>query len=164
MSNDKNVDDLLKEWGDTESGNTRREFVTPQNVVDTLNKLYEMDKDAVQGLTDYRVACNEAITGHPTVQVGNADIWRKARPDLHLSENAEHTVGLIGILNGFFGMNENRSGPIAGVYQDVCDTCHEELNRLEDKGIKLGSQCPKCNKGIVTIGPLSKFKNLWTNK
>jgi len=163
MSDDKrNVTDILNEW--EKEATPRRESITPQEAVDMLNSLLKLDASAIPALTDHRVQCNEALAEHPTVQVGRATTWRKARPDLSLSEDAQHTVGLVGLLNGFFGMNEQGMGPIGALYQDVCDTCHEELNRPEDKGIKLGETCPRCNEGTVVIGPLVGFKNTWADQ
>jgi hypothetical protein len=49
-------------------------------------------------LIDARVTCNEALADHPTIQVGQQD--------------GSYQVGLLGILNGLFGINDAGWGPI----------------------------------------------------
>ena len=74
--------------------------INPQDVCDLLNELLKLDYHCVKTLVSHRVRCNEAIAGHPTVQV------QKFIDDEHPK------VGLIGILNGLFGIREDGVGAI----------------------------------------------------
>jgi hypothetical protein len=65
---------------------------TAADAVDLLNQLCALDRDAMQALVAARVPCNQALGDHPTVQVG-------ARPD-----DGSYTLGLLGVLNGLFGV------------------------------------------------------------
>ncbi len=75
--------------------------VTADDVVALLNNALTRDSAAMQALVDHRVPCNEVLADHPTIQCGTAANWRKWRPNDHgLPDNAEYTVGLLGLLNG----------------------------------------------------------------
>ena len=69
--------------------------ITPEKLVAFLNELIAIDPEAMTNLFKYRTKCNNALTEHPTVQVGNG------------------TVSLVGIINGLCGINENGWGYIA---------------------------------------------------
>lgn len=62
-----------------------RESVTIDEVIGFLNHLITVDPGAITRLIEARVACNDAMTNHPTVQCG------------------ENEVGFLGVLNGIFG-------------------------------------------------------------
>jgi len=65
---------------------------TPK-VIDYLNELVELDREAMQELVDGRVDCNNQF--------------------------AEHSVvGMLGVLNGLFGIDPDGCGPIAAVFED----------------------------------------------
>lgn len=78
------------------------EFTNVDDIIHFLNKLIEIDKDAIQSLVENRVSCNEELANHPTVRV---------------SSN-ENSVGIIGIINGLFGIDNNGRGPITCVIDD----------------------------------------------
>ena len=60
-----------------------------QSAVKLLNEALERDPDAVTQLVNLRVACNEQLAQHPTIQVHRfGDI---------------HKVGVLGLLNGALG-------------------------------------------------------------
>lgn len=67
-----------------------------EEVVDFLNELLKIDSKAINELFNIRIPCNEALQDHPTVQV-----------------NHKGEVGILGILNGLFGIQENGQGYIA---------------------------------------------------
>lgn len=77
-----------------------KKSITVHNVIDLLNELSENDMEMMSCLIDARVECNQKTIDHPTVQVTKED-----------------TVGLLGILNGLFGVGSNGRGPI-GCYVD----------------------------------------------
>jgi hypothetical protein len=80
------------------------EHVSVDDVIDYLNDLIQIDKPAVAALVANRVPCNEAMAQHPTVQVA--------------AQNDGFHVGLLGILNGMFGVDEAGWGPIMFVFED----------------------------------------------
>jgi len=81
--------------------------VSVDEVVDFLNELVEIDKDAIARLIATRVSCNESLADHPTVQV--------------MVKDNRFKVGLLGIINGLFGVDEKGFGAIAFEYSDDGD-------------------------------------------
>ena len=77
-----------------------KETITPQNVVDLLNELLKIDYACVWSLTRNRVICNEELKKHPTIRIH------------HYKGEEFPSVGLIGILNGLFGVDEEGYGCI----------------------------------------------------
>lgn len=75
--------------------------------VRVLNRIHAEDATVMPALIAYRVPCNEALTDDETVQVGRA-----------VPNEPQCEVGLLGILNGIFGINDNRYGYIAAIYDD----------------------------------------------
>lgn len=73
-----------------------------ERVITLLNELVEIDRDAIEKLVNYRVACNRKLGEHPTVQVG--------------IEDDVHRVGLVGILNGVVGVDDYLNGAVAVEY------------------------------------------------
>ena len=85
-----------------------------QEMVDYLNELIELDRDAVQKLIDVYSECNKPMAEHPTLQVHQ------------MSEEAPiYGVGALGLLNGFIGERDG-VGYITAVYNDS-----SELERFE---------------------------------
>jgi len=60
-----------------------------EQAVKVLNEALERDADAVMALVNYRVACNDTLAGHPTIQVHRF--------------GEVHKIGLLGLLNGILG-------------------------------------------------------------
>lgn len=73
-----------------------------------LNGIHELDPTVLPCLLDYRVPCNQALADHPTVQVGR-------NPQLVVGG---YEVGLLGILNGLFGVKDDDWGYIAAKYDE----------------------------------------------
>lgn len=80
--------------------------VTLDDVSSLLNELIKIDPWCMHRLFEARVACNKTLADHPTVQVQPGD------------DNRTWEVGILGILNGLFGVDELFSGAFAGVYSD----------------------------------------------
>ena len=81
--------------------------VSVDDAVAYLNELIELDRPALAALIANRVPCNLALAEHPSCQVG--------------SQHGGFHVGMIGILNGMFGvgaMDERGWGPITWVFED----------------------------------------------
>jgi len=75
-----------------------------ENVITVLNEINKLDPTVLLALISYRVPCNQALADHPTVQVGKSE----------LGDYFE--VGLLGILNGLFGVKEDGYGYIAAEF------------------------------------------------
>lgn len=80
--------------------------VTIQDVCDLFNEVIEKDPQCADALIEARVQCNEAIAGHPTIQVSQ------------YYEDQCPKVGLLGFLNGLFGTTEDGMGILCAVYDD----------------------------------------------
>lgn len=74
--------------------------ITAQDVCDFLNEILELDPECAKALVTKRVKCNKAIADHPTIQVQQSSSLYPAK------------VGLIGVLNGIFGVRADGLGPI----------------------------------------------------
>lgn len=98
-----------------------KETVTLNEVIDFLNELVEVDAPAVAALIANRVPCNEQLADHPTVQCG--------------AQHGGFHVGMLGILNGLFGIHEgeyrNGWGAITAVFDDNDKGHFRNLVRFE---------------------------------
>ena len=74
--------------------------VTPKQAVEFLNEMVELDHSAMMGLINARVPAGKGLVDHLTVQVGMRN------PD------NQATLGLLGLLNGMFGVFDD--GPKKG--------------------------------------------------
>lgn len=100
-------------------------------VIDLLNAANELDPKAMAALVAARVECNEALTEHPTIQCGGDEVL-----------GGEYTVGLVGILNGLFGVDARQYGAIsARVREDGSIECFELLDNRRLKCACGGYQC-----------------------
>lgn len=77
-----------------------KKSITPQDACDLLNEFLKLDRDCVHGLIAHRQECKEAIANHPTIQVQQ------------LKDDKFPKVGIVGILNGMFGIDEDGMGAI----------------------------------------------------
>ena len=73
--------------------------IRPKEVIAYLNRLLKIDRLAVETLFNVRVLCNDRMAKHPTVQVARF--------------SQRYAVGIIGIINGMFGVDSNKWGCIA---------------------------------------------------
>ena len=78
-----------------------KESVIVDEVIALLNEAVALDRKAMENLLNARVECNEALADHPTIQVSNYFVPGK------------YVVGILGILNGIFGISETGFGVIA---------------------------------------------------
>lgn len=69
------------------------------NAVEVLNRLHKADPFVMQNLIFMRVPCNEAVAKDPTIQVG-------------VDHKGAATVGILGIINGLFGVDDRGIGYI----------------------------------------------------
>jgi len=77
-----------------------KETIKAQDVSDLLNDLLKLDYGCITSLINNRESCNDAIANHPTVQVQQ------------YIDDKFPKVGLIGILNGLFGIAPSGMGAI----------------------------------------------------
>jgi hypothetical protein len=99
--------------------------VTLQETVEFLNSLLEIDRHVVTALFSMRIGCNKAMADHETVQCGTFDL---------LTDKEEYCqVGMIGILNGLFGADQNGWGHICANYDEGII---KEFKLLPDKDVK----------------------------
>jgi len=97
--------------------------ITLDYVVEFLNSLLEVDRKAISALCATRVPCNEKLAEHETVQVA---ALKDDDGNYH-----SFTVGLIGILNGLFGVNEDGYGYILAVVEDDTNVINKFMTRTE---------------------------------
>lgn len=77
-----------------------------RHAVDVLNRALCADPDAVAELVNARVPCNLSLAKDPTIQVA-AD-----------GDGGTYRVGLLGIVNGIFGIDGDGWGPITAQFDD----------------------------------------------
>ena len=135
------IDDMMKtaleaaerQWGMEESPTT-----SVNEAIWLLNGMLKMDPAAVTLLMEIRVACNEALADHPTVQVTKKD-------------DGTHEVGLLGLLNGIFGVRaDDLYGHVTATYEQDSDT--GELGKI------VGFSPTKLHRDELPGGPLSRKK------
>jgi len=83
-----------------------KEKVSIDETIDYLNGLLEADPEGISAFFSTRVACNEKMAQHPTVQVGVLN------PDYYV-------FGAIGIFNGLFGIDEDGWGYITAIVEGI---------------------------------------------
>lgn len=73
-------------------------LVTHQHAVKILNEALKADPTAINKLFLSRVACNEELSQHKTIQVRGYESGSEPQPP---------NVGVLGLINGIFGINDN---------------------------------------------------------
>jgi hypothetical protein len=117
--------------------------ITAEQAVELLNELCETDAQALRALIDYRVPCSAALGDHPTVQVGHVD----DDPEKPLE------VGMLGIINGLFGVRLVGRRYVAACYGLTCPIC---AGRPVGPGRRSGDPCGGCGEP-VELGKLEGF-------
>lgn len=82
-----------------------QETLTLDKTIEFMNELVEADAKAIEMLVETRVPCTDDLAEHPTLQVTG---YGTDAPKL----------GLLGILNGLFGIDGDGWGAIAAVFDD----------------------------------------------
>lgn len=89
----------------------KEKVVVPvERAIRVLNQALRDDPKAVNKLFNIRVRCNEKLAKHPTIQVKGSPGRKK------------YTVGLLGIINGIFGISKHRRG--YGFLTMYCNDLH----------------------------------------
>jgi hypothetical protein len=82
---------------------------TAQDVISLLNEASKLDPVAIRALVEHRVLCNCDLADHPTIGVG-------------CTEDGDPLVGMLGVINGLFGADEDAHGPVhANIPDDPAD-------------------------------------------
>lgn len=108
--------------------------VTLQDTINLLNEMITLDPIATTNLIHQRTPCNASLADHPTIQV---DVNRNKQVI---------AVGLLGVLNGLFGTDQNGQGPIAVAFDLFCPFC----GKLDPAtNTKDGRFCARCGAEIT---------------
>jgi len=89
-----------------------KKSINVSEVVDLLNEINQIDPSVLPQLVKSRMRCNTSLAEHETVQVGEFE-------DANGKFNA---VGFLGILNGFFGIDNEGWGPIMAHFSESGET------------------------------------------
>jgi hypothetical protein len=135
--------------------------ITIDEAVAVLNEAVKADPVAITKLCLRRVDCNTALNDHPTIQTGEksiktdgifADILALFGPGFEL---AKYEVGMLGIINGLFGVDEEGCGAVAAVFDIFCPSgC--DLKNMPDA--KYGHKCPGCCGSKIQLGDILRFE------
>lgn len=79
--------------------------VTVEHAVAVLNEALALDPKAIGALLATRIPCNAELAEHPTIQVCE-------------DPRGKTTVGILGMLNGIFGVTSKGNGFIKAVLDD----------------------------------------------
>lgn len=82
-------------------------MTTPEDAVVVLNRALEEDPEAMAMLMGLRVPCNDALADDETIQV------KGIKND---EGGFDPFIGLIGMINGIFGIQEDGRGYLAMFY------------------------------------------------
>lgn len=83
-----------------------KDSISVKDVINILNEVVEKDPEAANSLFGHRVECNKKIADHPTIQVS-----------MYPPDNTPK-IGIIGILNGMFGIQKDGFGALAAEVDD----------------------------------------------
>lgn len=86
-----------------------KESVTIDELISFLNDLVAIDAHAIFALITTRTLCNKELADHPTVQ---------AREFNHGGHDRGYEVGVLGLLNGVFGVDSDSWGPITAILNE----------------------------------------------
>jgi len=78
--------------------------------IEVLNRIHKTDPTVLPELIFHRVQCNKALADDETVQVGKKE-WV-------VEEEDTYEVGILGIINGLFGVDEKSWGFIYANFDD----------------------------------------------
>lgn len=92
--------------------------VSVKEAIDLLNDALKTDRKSIEEMFKTRIKCTKKLMNHKTIQV------RK-----YISDEFP-TVGVLGLINGIFGISEKGAGPICMVLGD--DDHIQHFKRYED--------------------------------
>lgn len=77
---------------------TQKDKEAAKRAVDRLNRMLQADPEAITKLVEHRVSCTSGLAQDPSCQV------------------AVDSVGMLGVINGLFGTDQDSFGLIAAVF------------------------------------------------
>lgn len=83
--------------------------------ISVLNRIHRADSRVLPALITHRVPCNNWVAADPTVQVGVVGV---------VGGSVMYEVGLLGIINGLFGVDENKYGYITAYCDENGEITH----------------------------------------
>jgi hypothetical protein len=83
-----------------------KKSITAQDACNLLNDFLKLDPKSAQALTLHHEKCNQKVANHPTIQVAKH------------GKSTISQVGLLGIINGMFGVRKDGMGPICCEFND----------------------------------------------
>ena len=84
-----------------------------------LNRALEKDPRAIMDLIEYRIPCEPVLAEDPTIQVTGEES-SIGTEDGDVVYRNDYKIGLLGLLNGLFGVDEEGWGFIAAVFDWEC--------------------------------------------
>ena len=116
-----------------------KQNITLDEVIESLNKVLQMDRSAIQELINVRVDCNDSLASDAEIQFS-------------LCLNRSPQLSVLGLINSFFGEFEG-FGAISGKYALKCSSGND---CYFGEDATLSSACPGCGSEIV-MGDLVEF-------
>lgn len=101
------------------------ESITPKGLCDYLNDLLQRDLVAINALMSMRVHCNNSLISGSGVQA-----IRVGYDHSKAGSDPKHAVGLMGILNGVFGVDSYGFGCIRAEVECDSETGHVRITRF----------------------------------
>ena len=92
-----------------------------ENAVKVLNEALSADSEALHALYFARVVVNDKLASHPSIQVGpidNNSFYRGQLLNRSTEEPESNHMGLLGLINGLFGVDDDGYGFITAVCED----------------------------------------------
>jgi hypothetical protein len=85
-----------------------KETVSIDEAIALLNEILQLDPEVANIMVKHHFICNEMIANHATIQVQATEM----NPFQRVGNKTEGWVGILGVINGMFGVHENGMGPI----------------------------------------------------
>lgn len=110
--------------------------ISVNNVIDLLNEALNIDREAITKLIDYRVSCNKTLADHKSIQVQD------------FGNEKDFKVGILGILNGIFGIDSDGNGPIAAYIDEDLYNRDNNSTFIEAFGLNIKAKMPPDNNEV----------------
>lgn len=121
-------------------------IVSAEHAVNVLNEAHKLDPVAIEKIVDSPAFCNKELTEHSTIQCGSMK-------QIYPNEKEVFTIGLTGLLNGIFGVDENGQGPIARKYTEHGEFAGFCINtNLADDAVPVSDSMQITHKPVMRSG------------
>ena len=85
------------------------------DIIRVMNSAIELDRNAINALVSKRVPCNTERAAHPTIQVRSERVSSQSGAATLV---VQHSLGVVGLLNGIAGTDEHGNGYIAADFDN----------------------------------------------